>query len=118
MNMPWKNSTPALSPLAIAASVPAPAAAKLNHNFSGIIDQLGSVRAQIKALEKVEETLAEQVQALGPGEHDGTKCRAVVTTVSTERLDTKSLKAALPEAMIAAHTKTSESVRVSIKALV
>lgn len=127
MNMPWKNPAPKLSPIEVATRlndavaagpVAVPAAPKPNHNFAGIIDQLGLLRAQISSLKKAEDELSEQVQALGIGEHDGTKCRAVVSSVTTMRLDTKSLTAVLPEELVKAHTKSSVSVRVSIKALV
>lgn len=111
MNMPWKSPPPTLSP-------PAAVIAQPNHNYAGIVDELGAVRAEIKRLKDREESLAERVEALGPGDHDGTKCRAVVSTVTTMRLDTKSLTAVLPEVLVAAHTKASQSVRVSIKPLV
>lgn len=127
MNMPWKSPPPKLAPIdsaakavlqhttqaAVVALAPPP-----NHNFASLIDELGTVRAEIKRLKDREGSLAERVEALGPGDHDGTKCRAVVSTVTTMRLDTKSLTAALPEALVAAHTKASQSVRVSIKPLV
>lgn len=122
MNMPWKNQ-PALAPVAqMPASVVLAATAQTvktnGHNFASLIDELGTLRADIKKLATREKELTGLVESLGTGEHDGTRCRAVVSSVTTMRLDTKSLTAVLPEELVKAHTKASQSVRVSIKALV
>lgn len=122
MNMPWKNPPPVLSPMAgagtLAKAVAEVMAPPINSNYASLIDELGALRSQIKTLEKREKELTGLVEAIGIGEHDGTKCRAVVSQVVTNRLDTKSLTAVLPEELVKAHTKPSVSTRVAIKALV
>lgn len=82
---------------------------------SNAIDLLGKVREQIKALEADEKALVETVRELGEGEHLGDRCKAVITIVESSRLDTAAVREALPEEMIAKFTKTSRSVKVTIK---
>lgn len=79
------------------------------------IDALGKVREQIKALVADEKKLLEAVRALGEGEHAGERCKAVITVVETNRLDTTAIREALPEDMIAKFTTTTRTVKVSIK---
>lgn len=62
------------------------------------IDQLASIRAQMKALKDQDETLSDQLkESLGDGEHPGHKCIAVITTTTPERFDSKSFKSDHPE---------------------
>lgn len=89
---------------------------KPKNNHAGTVDELGQIREQIKGLEAREKTLVELVKDMGEGEHIGGKCKAVVSVVSTNRLDTTGLKAALPDEMIAKFTVSLQSVRVTIKA--
>ena len=79
------------------------------------IDRLGKVREQIKALEADEKQLVETVRELGEGEHLGDRCKVVITIVESSRLDTAAIREGLPEEMIAKFTKTSRSVKVTIK---
>lgn len=88
---------------------------KPKNNHAGFIDELGQIREQIKGLESREKQLVDLVKDMGEGEHRGDKCKAVVSIATTSRLDTTSLKAALPDEMIAKHTKSSDVVRVTIK---
>lgn len=88
---------------------------KPKSNTAPAIDELGKIREQIKAAESREKELVEIIKAMGEGEHKGERCKAIVSTVETARLDTTGLKEALPEEMIKRFTKISESVRVAIK---
>lgn len=88
---------------------------KPKNNHAGSIDELGKVREQIKGLEAREKQLVDLVKDMGDGEHVGGKCKAVVSVVSSSRLDITGLKAALPDEMIAKFTVPSQSVRVTIK---
>jgi predicted phage-related endonuclease len=94
----------------------APSAAVVSNSMTAI-DELGSIREQIKALETREKKLAEVVKEQGEGEHMGAKCKAVVSIVESSRLDTTLLKASLPDEMIEKFTKISKAIKVTIKPL-
>jgi hypothetical protein len=94
---PWETKRPASAPK------------------GNVIDRLGKVREQIKALEADEKQMVEIVRQLGEGEHLGDRCKAVITVVESSRLDTAAIREALPEAMIEKFTKTSRAVKVTIK---
>jgi predicted phage-related endonuclease len=108
---PWE------APKAAAPQPKAPAAEPVKSNTAPIVDEYGTVDAEIKRLEKRKKELGDQLRELGVGEYPGSKCKAVISTFSTNRLDTDGLKSALPEEMITKFTKTSETTKITIKAL-
>lgn len=125
MNMPWKNSTPRMSPLAIqqgaavaaAFQAPAIAAPKPNDNFASLIDELGTIKAIISKAEKREKVLLELIKPLGDGDHNGGKCYAHIATSPRATFDKKGLEAAHPD-LVAAFTTDKPVTTVTIKALV
>ena len=79
------------------------------------IDELAKVRAEIDTLSKREKALAKEVQALGPGEHKGQHVIACVIVSERETLDTKEIKAAMPDEWIERFTKRSSTTQVRFK---
>lgn len=123
MNMPWKNTAPKLSPLAIqqgaavAAAFQAPAASKTNDNFASLIDELGTIKVAKAKAEKREKELLELIKPLGDGDHNGGKCYAHIVTADRDSFDKKGLEAAHPD-LVAAFTTPKPVTTVTIKALV
>lgn len=117
---PWEAGAKPGKPADVSSPPVAPVeeAPKAGDNSAPIVDEYGAVDSQIKALEKRKKELSDQIKALGAGEHNGTKCKAVVSITPTTRLDTDAIKAAFDETVIAKFSKTSDVVKVSIKALV
>lgn len=103
MQRPWDKAKEAPAPVS---------------NSAGPIDELARLRDQLKTMQAREKELVTLVKDMGDGEHLGEKCKAVVSTVMSNRLDTAALKDALPEEMIAKYTVESPTVRVTIKPLV
>jgi hypothetical protein len=82
------------------------------------IDRLAAMREQLRKLEKDEQELAKVVAAMGDGEHDGDKVRAVISTTSPERLDVEAIRAEMPEDWIKRFTKSKPQTTVRFKPLV
>lgn len=84
-------------------------------NEATAIDELGKVREQIRTFESREKELVEIVRAMGDGEHQGQRCKAIVSTSQQARLDTAAVKEFLPDDLIAQMTKTVTVTKVTIK---
>jgi|SRR6516164_3938896 len=65
--------------------------------LADIVDCLGTVKAEIAALQAKEKELADRLKLTGLTEIDGTLFRATVCTSDRETVDTKSLRADLGE---------------------
>lgn len=99
---PWKRTAKP------SAELPAVESPSVVSNSAPMIDNLKSVRDEIKKLEAREAELAKCVKELGDGEHVGVKFRAKVKTTTPNRLDTKGLKEVLDEKLIEKFTKTGK----------
>lgn len=80
------------------------------------IDQLGLLKAEIAALTDKAKILETEIKALGAGAHSGDLYDATVSLVSTDRLDMDAVRAKLSPQFIRAHTTTTESVRLTVRA--
>lgn len=80
------------------------------------IDELGLLKAQIATLTDKAKILEAQIKAMGVGPHAGTLYDATVSAVSTDRLDMDAVRAKLSAQFIRAHTITTESLRLTVRA--
>ena len=83
-----------------------------------IVDELGTLKAQVSDLTKREKALkGELIQRLdGFGVAEGALFRAAVSTSTSCSLDTAAIKAEMPEAWLQAHSKERETTTVRIGA--
>lgn len=78
-------------------------------------DQLKLVRDRIKKLQEQEAELKAACAKLPESDRAGRWATVVVSQVSRTTLDTKALKEALGEAVVAPYMKTTESTVVTLK---
>ena len=86
-------------------------------NVTAIIDSLGALQAQRKALETEEKLLKEQIVAItgGNGRAAGQAFEVVVTTAPRSTLDMKAVREKLSRQFKAAHTVTRDVTQVKVK---
>lgn len=80
------------------------------------IDQLGLLKAEIATLTDRAKLLEAEIKAKGVGAHAGELYDATVSAVSTDRLDMDAVREKLSPQFIRAHTITTESLRLSVRA--
>lgn len=127
---PWlKKATHAPKPATVAKAAPAPAAKpapaaatteappKAGGNIAPLVDEYAATDKQIKALEKTKKTIGEQIKALGVGEYNGTRCKLVVSSFNSTRLDSDAIRAAFSPDVVAKFEKTSITTKLDIKPL-
>jgi hypothetical protein len=85
-------------------------------NAKPLIDELGRVKAEIARLKVIEDSLKDQIVAMGPGAYEGELFRATVSECTAERLDMKAVREKLSAQFIRAHTSVTEFFRVDVKA--
>jgi hypothetical protein len=119
MNMPWQKPATAapIAPPPFRPNPSAPVPKVEAETIAQKIDRLAHLRNEIKGLEKIEETLAEEIKKLGEGEHKGGHCIAVVQIIPTDRFDSKAFKAEHPD-FHAKFVKPSPQTKITIKPLV
>jgi len=85
-------------------------------NVTAIIDSLGALQAQRKALETEEKILKEQIVAItgGNGKAEGQAFKVVVTTADRSTLDMKAVREKLTRQFKAAHTVTKSVTQVKV----
>ena len=87
-------------------------------NTTQLVDFIGQVRDQIKALEAQEAKAREQLLELGVGDYEGQQYMAKVISSERSTVDWKAVAAKLKPSvqLVTAHTKTAviQSVRVSV----
>lgn len=88
-----------------------------NNNYETLIDDLGTVRAEIAELLRKENAIKQQLSELGVGHYEGTLFRVAIIDSVKKRLDMKAVRAKLTPQFIRAHTKesTERSYRVSAR---
>lgn len=75
--------------------------------LADIVDDLGTVKAEIAALQEKEKALIAKLKATGLSELDGTLFRATMSTAPRETIDTKRLRADLGDDIISAYVVTT-----------
>jgi len=75
--------------------------------LADIVDTLGTVKAEIAALQAKEKQLTDRLKLTGLSEIDGTLFRATVCTSDRETVDTKSLRVDLGEDCIKPYLRVS-----------
>lgn len=78
------------------------------------VDKLGDINAQIAALKKAADAIKDKLIASGYAEIEGKSFKAVIVPKSSVRLDQKIVKGFLSIDQIAAASKISNSVSVSL----
>ena len=78
------------------------------------VDALGLLNAEISALKKRSDLIKDKLIASGYPEIFGKSFKAVIVAKSSVRLDSKLVRAKLSPADIAACSKVSESISVSL----
>lgn len=78
------------------------------------VDALGALNAELAALKKKADAIKDKLVASGYGEIYGKAFKAVIVPKVSVRLDSKLVKAKLSAADIAACSKSSESISVSL----
>jgi hypothetical protein len=73
--------------------------------LADMVDSLGTVKAEIAALQAKEKELVDKLKLTGLKEIDGTLFRATVCSTNRETVDTKSLRADLGENIIAPYLR-------------
>lgn len=81
-----------------------------------IIDQVGALDLEIKALQKTRKAMVESLSGLKHGKHDGLSFVATIVEKIDWRIDTKALKVEFGEAWYNERTKQvlSRAVRTSL----
>ena len=79
-----------------------------------MVDELGSLNAQISVLTKQADALKKTLKESGQDEIIGSVFRAVITTRTTARLDTKLVRELLEPAQIDYCTTESTSTSISL----
>jgi hypothetical protein len=85
-------------------------------NITEIVDQIGTLKAQIAPLEKQLKDAQNALKALGDGKYEGVLFDATVFTQVRELLDMQAARAKLSPQFIAAHTTESTSVVCKVTA--
>ena len=82
-----------------------------------LVDQLGSINAQVAALEKQSKALKAELILNGVEDVEGDLYTAKIVTQYRETLDMEAVRKHLSPQFISAHTKTAAvtSVRVSVR---
>lgn len=78
------------------------------------VDALGALNAELASLKKKADAIKDKLIASGYPEIFGKSYKAVIVAKSSVRLDSKLVKAKLSPADIAACSKASESISVSL----
>ncbi len=78
------------------------------------VDALGALNAELAALKRKADAIKDKLIASGYSEISGKSYRAVIVPKVSVRLDSKLVKAKLSAADIAACSKSSESISVSL----
>lgn len=90
---------------------------KPKHDHRVDIDKLADVRAALKPLKAQEKALLARLGKLNTGVHRGHKFIAEVLHGSQERLDTKAIRADMSAKWIEAHTKTTDTCTITVRAI-
>jgi hypothetical protein len=82
-----------------------------------VVDDLGTVKAEIAALQEKEKALVAKLKLTGMNEINGTLFRATISDAERETVDTKALRADLGEDLIAPYIRTTSvsTCRVSAR---
>lgn len=85
--------------------------------LADIVDDLGTVKAEIAALQEKEKALVAKLKLTGLSAIDGTLFRATVSVSDRETVDAKALRADLGEDLIKPYLRTTpvETLRVSAR---
>lgn len=90
----------------------------INKKLRDAVDDLGTLKAQISELTKREAHLKKLLIDSGETEIDGEFFRVTVSTFEQDRLDMDAVRAKLSPQFIAAHSTTTTTTRVAVKAQV
>jgi hypothetical protein len=85
--------------------------------LGNIVDDLGTVKAEIAALQEKEKALVAKLKLTGMNEINGTLFRATISDAERETVDTKQLRADLGEELIAPYLRSTSvsTCRVSAR---
>jgi hypothetical protein len=88
-----------------------------NHTAGQIVDELGSIKAQIADLKAREDALKAELIARGAAEAEGSLFRATISTAMRWTLDAERVKAEMGENWYTTRCKTSAvtSLRISAR---
>lgn len=85
-------------------------------NSAEVVDELGLIKAQIAKLEEREKALTDALKATGCDSFAGKFYDATVSRSTRDTLDTKALKAALGDEIVAEYTKSTPVVTLKLTA--
>lgn len=85
-------------------------------NFSDIVDQIGTLKADIAPLEQKLKKLQNILKDAGDGRYEGSLFDATVFTSLRTSLDMDAVRAKLSPQFIVAHTRETETVTIKITA--
>ena len=85
----------------------APATFNPSVALANIVDDLGTVKAEIAALQEKEKALVAKLKLTGLDEIDGTLFRATISTAERETVDIKALRADLGEDIIKTYLRST-----------
>ncbi len=102
--------------MARAISIIAPITSFNNRSVGDLVDELGSLKAEIAELEAREKTLRDELVARGAGEVDGDLYRATVSEAVRWTLDSAKVKAEMGERWWTARCRRALVTTVSVKA--
>lgn len=83
-----------------------------------LVDKIGIIKATIAPQLDVLKDLEAKLKAQGAGAYEGALFRATVSEYEQNKLDMDAVRAKLSAQFIAAHTTTSQVVKLSVKAKV
>jgi hypothetical protein len=89
-----------------------------NHSVGDLADQLGTLKAEIAALEDREKSLRDELIRRGGAEIEGAMYRATISDAVRWTLDAKGVKAEMGEAWWDARCRQSLVTTVAVTALV
>lgn len=84
----------------------------MKHSAPELVDRLAEIRAQVKELDAEESSIRAALLALEQNIIQGERFTAILKLVPSTRLDTKTVKAELGAEWYAAHSVTSNSIRI------
>lgn len=81
-----------------------------------LVDELGHFKAEIAKVAKKAKAIEDQLKAKGAGRYEGDLFDATVSEYQRSSLDQDAVRAKLSPQFLAAHTKTTDVVKIDVRA--
>tara|TARA_R100000664_G_C2759228_1_gene148780 strand:- start:7227 stop:7514 length:288 start_codon:yes stop_codon:yes gene_type:complete len=85
-----------------------------NNIVFDLVNELAALRAEKEKINNAEKCIVTTLKHLGVGVYQGEEHKAVVSEVTTERLDMKAVRNKLSPQFMRAHTKSSTTLKITL----